>query len=64
MTIKEKVEKCSPNAIAITKEVLFSNYNINVTKAAEYFSDCVMHEEGREGFSSFFEKRKPSWMND
>ena len=64
MTIKENVKKCSPNAIAITKEVLFSNYNINVTKAAEYFSDCVIHEEGREGFSSFFEKRKPGWMND
>jgi isohexenylglutaconyl-CoA hydratase len=31
--------------------------------AAEKFADCVMSDEGREGISSFFEKRKPSWVS-
>ena len=30
----------------------------------ELFSDCIVHEEGREGFASFFEKRKPYWNVD
>ena len=30
--------------------------------AAELFSDCIVSDEGREGFNSFFEKRIPSWV--
>ena len=62
--IKTKVKKCSPNAIAVTKKIIFSNNNIDLINAAELFSDCVVHEEGREGFSSFFEKRKPFWTEN
>ena len=29
--------------------------------AAELFSDCIVSDEGIEGFNSFFEKRIPSW---
>lgn len=55
------IKKCSPNALDVTKKVLNSYHNINTTQAAKLFSECIIHEEGREGFASFFEKRKPSW---
>jgi len=61
MQIMNKVKKCSPNGIAVTKNLLNSNYNIDTTHAAKLFSECIVHEEGREGFASFFEKRKPFW---
>ena len=61
LKIIDNVKKCSPNAIAVTKKVLNSNYNINTTHAAKLFYECMIHEEGREGFASFFEKRKPFW---
>ena len=59
--VKSDVRKCAPNAIAITKRIISENHVIDAQKAAEFFADCVIHEEGREGFASFFEKRKPSW---
>ncbi len=61
MQIIKKVKKCSPNGISVTKNLLNSNYNIDTTHAAKLFSECIVHEEGREGFASFFEKRKPFW---
>jgi len=61
LKIINKVEKCSPNGIAVTKNLLNSNYNIDTTHAAKLFAECIVHEEGREGFASFFEKRKPFW---
>ena len=59
--VKSDVRKCAPNAILITKRIIDSNHPINSQKAAELFADCVVHKEGREGFASFFEKRKPYW---
>ena len=62
--IKTQVLKCSPNAIAITKNVLSLNEYIDTEKAADLFSDCIVSDEGREGFNSFFENRRPSWVPD
>ena len=62
--VKSDAQKCSPNAIAATKKIISENYIINKKKAAELFSDCVVHDEGREGFASFFEKRKPAWSKN
>ena len=45
----------------MTKNLLNSNYNIDTVYAAKLFAECIVHEEGREGFASFFEKRKPFW---
>jgi len=61
LKIMRKVEKCSPNAIGVTKSLLNLNYNIDTHNAARLFSECIVHKEGREGFQSFFEKRKPFW---
>ena len=57
----EQVQLCSPNAIAITKKLLKTSPKVNISKASRLFSECMLHEEGREGFASFFEKRKPFW---
>ena len=60
--IKNQVFKCSPNAIAITKKVITVDQYLDPEKAADLFSDCVVSDEGKEGFNSFFEKRKPFWV--
>ena len=62
--IVQKVQLCSPNAIAITKKLLKSYVKINTTKASKMFSESMLHEEGREGFTSFFQKRKPYWTTE
>ena len=59
--IQQQVMKCAPGAIAVTKEIIDSCNTINTVMAADLFSDCLVGEEGKEGFSSFFEKRKPYW---
>ena len=63
-SIKEQVFKCSPNAIAITKNILTANEYIDPQKAANFFSDCVVSDEGQEGINSFFEKRRPFWIGE
>jgi isohexenylglutaconyl-CoA hydratase len=60
--IKSKVFKCAPNAIAMTKQILTINEYIDPEKAADLFSDCIVSDEGKDGFNSFFEKRKPYWV--
>jgi len=59
--IQQQVMKCAPGAIAATKEIIDSCNTINTVMAADLFSDCLVGDEGQEGFSSFFEKRKPYW---
>ena len=59
--IQRKVLKCAPGAIAVTKEIIADYNKVNTVKAADLFSNCLVGNEGQEGFSSFFEKRKPYW---
>ena len=61
INLKEQVKKCAPNAIAVTKKIISENQIVNPEQAAKLFSDCMLHPEGRDGFASFFEKRKPYW---
>ena len=44
-----------------TKEIISGNSHVDTKRAAEYFSSCIVNEEGREGFNSFFEKRNLSF---
>jgi len=62
--VKSKLNKCSPNAFAITKSLVSKYASINIQKAAELFNECVEHPEGKEGLESFFEKRNPFWINN
>ena len=59
--IKKQVQKCAPNALALTKEIISENNFVDPKRAAEFFSSCIVNDEGREGFNSFFEKREPYW---
>ena len=58
---KSQVNDCSPTAVATTKKVLSFNQNIDSQRAADLFSDSIISNDGKEGFESFFNKRKPSW---
>ena len=59
--IRNQVLKCAPNAVAITKKIILESQPIDIKIAADLFSDCLIGDEGQDGFNSFFEKRKPFW---
>ena len=61
--VKSQVLECSPNAVAITKKILSSNIELEMEQAADLFSDTIISDDGKEGFDSFFKKRKPAWRN-
>ena len=64
-TLKKGVMKCAPGAIGTTKEILLATPHLDREAqkdfAAHKFAECIMSDEGREGISSFIEKRKPKW---
>ena len=62
--LKSKLNKCSPNAFAITKSLVSKHASINIQEAADLFYECVEHSQGKEGLESFFEKRSPFWVNN
>ena len=63
--IKEQLQASGPQAITATKKILHASQTMStdeyVDYAVEQFSDCLLSEEGQEGFASFIEKRKPMW---
>ena len=63
--VKGQVLKCAPGAIAATKTLVLAAPTLDhdqiVAAAADNFADCLLSGEGREGVSSFIEKRKPNW---
>ena len=65
--IKSQVLKCAPGAIAETKRLIETIQNNPkedfIDLAGENFAD-QLNTEGKEGISSFIEKRKPDWYNE
>ena len=63
--IKRGVLKCGPGAIAATKHLILSSRDKSgaemMDHAANTFAACMLSDEGKEGISSFVEKRKPNW---
>ena len=63
--IRSGVLRCAPSANAVTKNIVLATQHLArkemVQLAAQGFTDCMLGAEGREGVSSFVEKRKPSW---
>jgi len=63
--LKKGVMKCAPGAIGVTKEILLATPHLDREAqkdfAADKFSDCILSDEGREGITSFIQKRKPNW---
>lgn len=64
-TIRSDVLGCAPGAVAACKELIVGMPQTpddeKVIYAAENFSRCLQSDEGKEGVSSFIEKRKPRW---
>lgn len=63
-----KVAKNAPNAVAISKALLLNIHNQPIEEGmmeytAEIIAAARASEEGREGLSSFLEKRKAQWKN-
>ena len=63
--LKSSVHRCAPEANAATKAILLESQKRTPEDlrnyAAEIFASRLMSSEGREGITSFIEKRKPSW---
>ena len=63
--IKEQLQASGPQAISATKNILHASQIMSkadyVNYAVNQFSNCLLSEEGQEGFASFIEKRKPMW---
>lgn len=63
--IRTQLQACAPSAITATKQLLTLTRNHQgdefIKNAADLFSECMISDEGREGFSAFIEKRQPSW---
>lgn len=64
--IKKGVLRCGPGAIAATKHLILSSREKSgaemMDHAADVFARCMLSDEGKEGISSFVEKRKPKWV--
>lgn len=64
-SIKARVLRCAPGAVAATKELILAMPTLDraaqIDRAAENFADAMLSDEGREGVASFVGKRKPSW---
>ncbi len=63
--IKEQILKCAPIANSVTKQIVLATRNLQreamIDLAANGFAKCMLSDEGREGVTSFMEKRKPYW---
>lgn len=60
------INRCSPNANAVTKRLLLASRTMPreelLEQSADAFAECLRGPEGREGVTAFLEKRKPNWM--
>lgn len=63
-----QINRCAPSANAHTKAILMHRRDNSLSStldlAADLFGDVMLGEEGREGVSSFVEKRKPNWVEN
>lgn len=68
MEIRKRVLACAPGAVADLKALIQGLPGLGrpaaIQLAAENFADRLLSDEGKEGVSSFLEKRKPNWVSD
>ena len=66
--IRDRIRRCAPGAVAETKALILNAPWLpreeQIQAAAESFGRCMLSEEGREGVTSFVEKRKPRWATE
>lgn len=65
--VKTGVLKCAPGAVAATKALILDLPTLTREQAADaaaaVFADRLTSDEGREGVTSFAQKRKPNWAD-
>ncbi|MBT8141197.1 MAG: enoyl-CoA hydratase/isomerase family protein [Gammaproteobacteria bacterium] len=63
--VQTQLHACGPHATYATKKILAASQQMTLDEyipyAANVFTDCLLSDEGQEGFASFIEKRKPVW---
>ncbi|MDG0978358.1 MAG: enoyl-CoA hydratase-related protein [Halieaceae bacterium] len=66
--VRRDVLKCAPGAIAATKELILDLPYIDPDSVADVagqnFTNRLKSDEGKEGVSSFLEKRAPNWAQE
>ncbi len=66
--IRKQLQHAAPGGVAATKKVIRMNNELAIEEfigpAAEIFADCLVSSEGQEGFASFLQKKKPSWLEN
>ncbi len=66
--VRKQVLRCAPGAVASLKALIHTMPGLDrkaqINAAAENFADRIFSDEGREGVSSFIEKRKPVWAEE
>ncbi len=67
MQLRKQLLSCAPGAVADSKALILALNGVTdrdqiIDIAAQNFADRVQSSEALEGISSFFEKRKPSWV--
>jgi len=64
----KKLTSSGPNALAMCKDLLSKVPQMNFDHAKKYTAEVIANlrisEEGQEGMSAFFEKRKPGWVKE
>jgi methylglutaconyl-CoA hydratase len=66
--IVRRMINAGPNALKMCKEMIHHIAEMDEKEVGDYNANLIaklrMSEEGQEGIAAFFEKRKPSWLND
>ncbi len=64
----KKLTSSGPNALAMCKDLLSKVPQMSFDQAKKYTAEVIaklrVSEEGQEGMSAFFEKRKPKWVKE
>jgi isohexenylglutaconyl-CoA hydratase len=62
------INRCSPNANAVTKRLLLASRTMPreelLEQSADAFAACLRGPEGQEGVTAFLQKRRPNWMEN
>lgn len=62
---RSQIRRAAPGALAATKSMIRALPSLDragqAAMAADRFADAMLSDEGREGVSSFVQKRKPKW---
>lgn len=66
-TVRDQIRRASPNALAVTKCLIREVEDLpraaQIDRAANDFASCLLSEDGKEGVTSFMQKKQPKWAD-